>query len=99
MKVIPKKLYFCPSDHLRIDRNFCSVHEEITSIRLYTSCNPRSMYLLLIRRGFAPGFVNYIKGALDPQPQVIKFTSCFPMIGRSLQVLRLLPPLKLVAMI
>jgi hypothetical protein len=29
-----------------------------------------------IRRGFAPGFVNYKKGALDSQPQVIKFTSC-----------------------
>ena len=28
--------------YLRIDRNFCSVHEEITSIRLYTPCNPRS---------------------------------------------------------
>jgi hypothetical protein len=28
--------------YLRIDRNFCSVHEEITSIRLYTLCNPRS---------------------------------------------------------
>jgi hypothetical protein len=28
--------------HLRIDRNFCSVHEKITSIRLYTPCNPRS---------------------------------------------------------
>ena len=25
-----------------------------------------------IRRGFAPGFVNYKKGALDSQPQVIK---------------------------
>ena len=24
------------SDYLRIDRNFCLVHEEITSIRLYT---------------------------------------------------------------
>jgi hypothetical protein len=24
------------------DRNLCSVHEEITSIRLYTLCNPRS---------------------------------------------------------
>ena len=30
------------SFYLRIDRNFCSVHEEITSIRLYTPCNPRS---------------------------------------------------------
>jgi hypothetical protein len=29
------------SDYLRIDRNFCSVHEEISSIRLYTPRNPR----------------------------------------------------------
>ena len=29
-------------DYLRIDRNFCSVHEEITSIRLYTPYNLRS---------------------------------------------------------
>jgi len=29
---------------------------------------------------------------------VIKFTSCLPMVGGSLQALRLLPPLKLVAM-
>jgi hypothetical protein len=31
--------------------------------------------------------------------QVIKFTSCLPMVGGSLWVLQLLPPLKLVAMI
>ena len=37
------------------------------------------------------------KGALDSQ--VIKFTSCLPMVGGSLWVLQLLPPLKLVAMI
>ena len=41
---------------------------------------------------------NYKKGALDSQPQVITFTSCLPMVGGSLRVLRLLPPLKLVAM-
>jgi hypothetical protein len=29
--------------------------------------------------GFASGFVNYKKGALDSQPQVIKFTSCLPL--------------------
>jgi len=52
-----------------------------------------------IRRGFAPSFVNYKKGALDSQPQVIKFTSCLPRVGGSLWVLRLPPPLKLVAMI
>ena len=52
-----------------------------------------------IRRGFAPGFVNYKKGAFDSQPQVIKFTSCLPMVGGFLRVLRLPPPLKLVAMI
>jgi hypothetical protein len=34
------------------------------------------------------------KGALDSQPQVIKFTSYLPMVSGSL---RLLPPLKLVA--
>jgi hypothetical protein len=28
--------------YLRIDRNFCSVHEEITSIKLYTPGNPLS---------------------------------------------------------
>ena len=50
-----------------------------------------------IRRGFVPGFVNYKKGALDSQPQVIKFTNCLPMVGGSLRVLRLLPLLKLVA--
>ena len=49
-------------------------------------------------REFAPGFVNYKKGAFDSQPQVIKFTSFLPMVGGSLRVHRLLPPLKLVAM-
>ena len=39
------------------------------------------------------------KGVLDSQPQVIKFTSCLPMVDCSLRVLRLPPPLKLVAMI
>jgi hypothetical protein len=48
-----------------------------------------------MRRGFAPSSVDYKKGALDSQPQVIKFTSCLPIIGSSLRVLRLLPPLKL----
>ena len=52
-----------------------------------------------IRREFAPGFVNYKKGVLDSQPQVIKITSCLPMVGGSLWALRLLPPLKLVDMI
>jgi hypothetical protein len=33
-----------------------------------------------IRRGFAPVFVNYKKGALDLQPQAIQFTSCLPMV-------------------
>jgi hypothetical protein len=48
---------------------------------------------------FRPGFVNYKKGALDSQPQVIQFTSCLPMVSGFLRVLRLLPSLKLVAMI
>jgi len=49
-------------------------------------------------RGFALGFANYKKCALDSQPQVIKFTRCLPMVGGSLRVLRLLP-LKRVVMI
>jgi hypothetical protein len=32
-----------------------------------------------IRRRFAPGFVDYKKGALDWQQLVIKLTSCLPM--------------------
>jgi hypothetical protein len=52
-----------------------------------------------IQRGFVPGFVNYKKGALDLQLQMIKFTSCLPMVGGSLWILQLLPPLKLVTMI
>jgi hypothetical protein len=39
-----------------------------------------------IRRGFAPGFINYKKGALDSQPQVIKFASCLPMVDGSIRV-------------
>jgi hypothetical protein len=38
----------------------------------------------------------YKKGALDSQLQMIKFTICLPVVGGSL---RLLPPLKVVAMI
>jgi len=52
-----------------------------------------------IRRGFAPSFVNYKTDALNSQPQVMKLTSCLPMVGGSLQVLQLLPPLRLVVMI
>jgi hypothetical protein len=52
-----------------------------------------------IRRGFVPGCVDFKTGALDSQLQVIKFTSCLPMVGGSLWVLRLPPSLKLVAMI
>ena len=64
----------------------------LDSLTTHTSLAP-------IRRGFATGFVTYKKGALDSQPQVIKFTCRLPMVGGSLRVLRLLPPLKLVAMI
>jgi hypothetical protein len=52
------------------------------------------------RAKHSTGALNYTTNvALDSQPQVIKFTSCLPMVGGSLRVLRLLPPLKLVAMI
>ena len=45
-------------------------------ITTYTSLSP-------IRRGFAPCFVDYKKDALNLQSQVIKFTSCLPMVGGS----------------
>jgi hypothetical protein len=48
---------------------------------------------------FFCGFLGTKKGALNSQPQVIKFTSYLPMVCGSLRVLWLLPPLKLVAMI
>jgi len=54
--------------------------------------------LSTIRRGFAPGFVNYKKGCTrlaDASDKVYQL----PMVGGSLRVLRLLPPLKLVVMI
>jgi hypothetical protein len=57
-----------------------------------------SYIFTVYERCSVPGFVNSKKGALDSQPQVIKSTSCLPMVGGSLRVLRLLPPLKLVAM-
>jgi hypothetical protein len=47
---------------------------ELDYLATHTSISP-------IRRGFAPSFVNYKKGALDSQPQVIKLTSCLPMVG------------------
>jgi hypothetical protein len=62
-------------------------------------CVNATTSLSSIRCGFAPGFVNYKKGALDSQLQVIKFTSCLPMVGGSLRVFWLPPPLKLFAMI
>jgi hypothetical protein len=51
-----------------------------------------------IRRGFTPGFVNDKKLVHSTRSRkVIKFTSYLSMAGGSLRVLRLLPPLKLVA--
>ena len=63
---------------------------QLNNLTTHTSLSP-------IQHGFAPDFVNYKKGALDSQSQVIQFTN--PMVGGSLWVLRLLPPLKLVATI
>ena len=52
-----------------------------------------------IRRGFAPGFVNYKKGCTRLAAASDNVTSYLPMVGGSLRVLWLPPPLKLVAMI
>jgi hypothetical protein len=42
------------NEHLSIDRNLFSVHEEITSIRLYTPCNPCSS-------GYARVFTTWLR--------------------------------------
>jgi hypothetical protein len=47
------------------------------------------------RRPVADRAQDIKKGALESKPQVIKFISCLPMVGGSLWVLQLLPPLKL----
>jgi len=52
-----------------------------------------------IRRGFAPGFVNYKKECTRLAAASDKVYQLLAMVGGSLRVLRLLPPLKLVAMI
>ena len=41
--------------------------------------------------GSRPALYVTKKGALDSLPQVIKLTSCLPMVGGSLRVLRLSP--------
>jgi hypothetical protein len=70
----------------------------IVDLIWFIMCNAKTHTSLSpIRRGFVLGFVNYKKGAFDSQSQVIKFTSCLPMVGGSLRVFRLPPPLKLVA--
>ena len=61
-------------------------------ITTHTSLSP-------IRRGFAPRFVNDKKVCTRLAAQVIKFTSCLPMVGGFLRVLRLFPLLIVVAMI
>ena len=90
---------WCPLQQNNILLNIASVTQSSNTaahtLLVSTSLSP-------IWRGFAPGFANYKKGALDSQSQVIKLTSCLPLVGgslRLLQLLRLLPPLKLVAMI
>jgi hypothetical protein len=67
-------------------------------------CGALKIYLKTLTTEYSSDFQHELslytrKGALDLQPQVIKFTSCLPMVGGSLQVLRLPLPLKLITMI
>ena len=62
----------------------------------YPSNNIKSKYTTV---GSRPTLQITKKGALNSQSEVIMLTSCLPMVGGSLRVLRLLPPLKLVTMI
>ena len=75
------------TEHSAVDV-YCSLYEVLYFAVLLDRClvdiNSTSQYFPF--RGK--------KGALDSKPQVIKFTSCLPMVGGSLRVLRLPPPLK-----
>ena len=71
--------FFYPIPILHYINNFCVTKgpvwlNELGSWIIYTTHTSLSP----IRRGIAPSFVNYKKGALDSQSQVIKFTSCLP---------------------
>ena len=59
----------------------------------------RNSYLKSDRRCQVNYWLIFILQKWISQPQVIKFTSCLSMVSGSLRVLRLLPPLKLVATI
>jgi len=77
--------------HSLITVHDCAVHIEYLHVRKSPITNTAWVRVQLCKL--------QKKGALDSQPQVIKFTSCLPRVGGSLQVLRLRPSLKLVAMI
>ena len=62
-------------------------------IQIHTSLSP-------LRRGFAPHFINYKRGCTRLAATRDKvYTNGLPMVGGSLRIFRLFPPLKLVAMI
>jgi hypothetical protein len=58
---------------------------------LFSFCCPRSRSIVK----FKLPRLSWVKTLGQQYPQVIMFTSCLPMVGGSLRVLRLLPPLKL----
>ena len=82
MKIAGSDRKYLSSEYCRLIVLGARVAQWVRSLDLttHTSLSP-------IRRGFAPGFVNYKKGALDSQPQAIKFASCLPMVSGSLRVL------------
>jgi hypothetical protein len=88
----------CLSSDLRFLINLLtSSNSSWTHITFLLKCRPRDKTMYSHVSTIV--LLYYEKGALDSQPQVITFTSCLPMVGGSLRVLRLIPSLKLVAMI
>jgi hypothetical protein len=85
-------VYFIYHTHLYVLG--ARVAKWVRSLDLTTHTSPSP-----IRRGLVPSFVNYKKGTLDSQPQVIKFTGCLSRVGGSLRVPQLPSSLKLVPMI
>ena len=73
------------------------INELAKILKIIGQCDVKYIMTVSIKTNIS--ILNAKKGALDLQPQVIKYTSCLPMIGGSLWERRLLPPLKVVAMI
>ena len=73
----------CLYIEIQVIVRFVDIGRIINGVRVAQRDIAAHASLSTIRRGFAPCFVDYKKGALDSQPHVIKLTSCLPKVGGS----------------